>query len=299
VDAEKIEAVEQLIIDGGPMGKAVTVQKLKLNKIKLGKNSRLSISKEELSGLMQSIKELGLLQPIGVVKNGDGYEVCYGNRRFMACSKLGFTNIPAIVHEKKKESDIDLKNLTENIQRRNISLSEAGRYLELLLAGGLSESEAAVRMGVAKSYVRSALAAYREVPTKYRKDLEINVSGGRPKKTPGKITVSVANAISNARRRCRLTAEETEKLFDLAKDEKFQIENTQHYALALKEGKKNPLLVVDKLKYISVRFAITQDEHDRLMRDFVIDGPFQSINGLIRAILEGKKSVKISLGRQV
>lgn len=51
------------------------VKELPVNKIKLGRNSRLDIKNEELSGLMQSIESEGLLQPIGVVKRGRGYEV--------------------------------------------------------------------------------------------------------------------------------------------------------------------------------------------------------------------------------
>jgi len=63
------------------------VEEIPVKKIKLGSNSRLDIEKEELDGLMTSIQEVGLLQPIGVRPAGAKFEVTYGNRRFLACRK--------------------------------------------------------------------------------------------------------------------------------------------------------------------------------------------------------------------
>lgn len=277
----------------------VVVQKMALNKIKLGKNSRLSVSKEELDGLMQSIKEVGLLQPIGVAKNGTGYEICYGNRRFMACSKLGFTNIPVIVHERKKESDIDLKNLTENIQRRNIGLAEAGRYIELLKKEGLTTGEIGVRLGVTRGYISACLQAYEEVPAKFRNDLELAIGAGSKRETKkgyGKIAVTSAKAIINAAKSYGLDEEQKEKLFSAAKsDERFLTENTRKYAAALKSGAKDPIAAVKPLQHINCQFWMSKDDVADLQKRFVDDGPFRSLNGLFKAVLSGKKSLKINV----
>jgi ParB/RepB/Spo0J family partition protein len=295
------QAEQQLIIEGGPMAnnQRVVVQKMALNKIKLGKNSRLSVSKEELDGLMQSIKEVGLLQPIGVAKNGSGYEICYGNRRFMACSKLGYKNIPVIVHERKKESDIDLKNLTENIQRRNIGLGEAGRYIELLKKEGLTAGEIGVRLGVSKGYIDACISAYEEVPAKFRNDLELSIgAGGKkdPKKRYGKIAITSAKAIVNAAKSYGLDSEQKEKLFSAAKsDERFLTENTRKYAAALKNGAKDPIGAVKPLTHVSCQFWMAKDDLADLERRFVDDGPFRSLNGLFKAILSGKKSLSVKI----
>lgn len=277
----------------------VIVEKLSLNKIKLGKNSRLSVSEEELSGLMQSIKEVGLLQPIGVVKNGTGYEICYGNRRFMACSRLGFTHIPVILHEKKKESDIDLKNLTENVQRRQISLAEAGRYMELLVKEGLSRAEISVRLGVSKGYVDNCIAAIREVPKEYRDDLDIKVEkGNKTKRTPGKISVRAAMAILSARKSFRLDNEQAKLLFKAAKGEdSFDASNVKKYASAIKSGEKDFINTVPKIRTVNVNFSITDKDYRELYEKHIENGPFRSLSGLAQAVLRQEKNVKFNIIR--
>lgn len=288
---------QHLNITEGPMAKhgAVMIQDLPLNKIKLAKNSRLNVTDSEIAGLMQSIKKVGLLQPIGVMKNGSGYEICYGNRRFLAASKLGYTSIPAVVHNKKEETDADLKNLTENIQRRNISLPEAGRYMSLLHKEKLSYAEIAIRLGVSRTYVESCLRAYSEVPKEFQKDLDVRVTGDKTK-TPGKIAITVANAIGVARRKYQLDPNQVKSLFQAAKsDDRFALENVGKYAAAMKDGKKDFVGAAPKLCHIQHQFWISQTTKDALERKFVEGGPFKSLSGLFSAILKGEKSYKIDI----
>lgn len=271
---------------------------LPLSKLKMNKNSRINVQSSDVSDLMSSIKENGLLQPIGVVKKGSEYEVCYGNRRAMAAKKLGWTKIPAIIQDSGKAFDADIKNLTENIQRRNISLAEAGRYMEMLIKEGLKHTEISARLGVAKSYVQSCLAAYRDVPIQFREDLEVKVAN--KKTTPGKIPMHVASAIVNARKGVGLTVAQTNQLFEAAKkSDNFIPENVRKYAIALKTGKKNFLKEVQPLKQVVTRFLVTENEYERLYQKHVVDGPFNSMGGLLNAILAGKvnERVKISEGK--
>lgn len=295
-DGEQIETEQKLTIFGGEMGKgqSAEVQKIQMNKIKLGGNSRLSsMSSEELSGLMQSIKKVGLLQPIGVAKNGNGYEVCYGNRRFMACSRLGHSHIVAVIHEKKE--DISIKNLTENVQRRNISLEEIGRFVTLLKEEGLSYAEVAVRLGTSKKYVTDCLAAFSKVPKEYRKDLEVNVSkDNKTKRMPGKISISVAREIITAGKNYNLSADQTKSLFKAAKSEdSFTKENISKYAGAIKNGKKDFINSVNPVKHFSVNIILDEAEYDALVDKHITNGPFKSISKLILSILKGEKDVKL------
>lgn len=278
-------------------GGSVEVQNLPVNKIKISKNSRMSVSPDELDGLMQSIKETGLLQPIGVVKSGGGYEICYGNRRYLAVTKLGLSRIPAIVHEKKREHDIDIKNLTENVQRRNVSMAEVGRYLELLKDGGLSNAEAAVRLGVTKGYVENCVRAYQEVPTQFRDDLEIQVGKHNDRKRiPGKIAISTANKIANARRHHRLSHADTVKLFKAAKsNDNFSAENIDKYAVAIKQGIPDFVESVEPIHRVCVNFYIAESEKEKLTVKYITGGPFKSIPQLCAAILRGEKAVKIDI----
>lgn len=275
----------------------MSVQEMSLNKIKLAKNSRLHMNHEDLSELMASIKQVGLLQPIGVVKNGSGYEVCYGNRRFLAVSKLGIQKIPVIVHSSKRAHDSEIKNLTENIQRRNLTLAEAGRYIDLLQTEGLTSAEVAARLGVGTSYVKNCLDAYRKVPAEFRDDLEIRVTD--KKKSAGKIAIKTAQAILSAEKTYRLEKPQVTALFKAAKTSDDFIEaNVNKYAKAIKSGEKNFLQSVRPLKQINTVFFIEEREHDRLMAEYVTDGPFKSLSGLFQAILEGKKAVKVKMANR-
>ena len=297
--------VERLTIEGAPMASngKVTIEKIPLNKIKLNKNSRLNIDPDELDGLMQSIKQEGLLQPIGVVKSGSsGYEICYGNRRYLAVSKLGLASIPAIVHEKQKETDVDIKNLTENIQRRNISLAEAGRYIDLLEQQGLSRSEAAVRMGVSRTYVDACLTAFNEIPKEFRDDIEIKVMGGRDnasRTAPGKISVNVARQILSQHKQGKINRSQVKKLLSDAKsNSKFNQNKISEYSKALALGKKDYLSAVVDEKYVVLKFFITESHRRDLEKKYVDDGPFSTLHSLMYAILRGEKSVPIKLRRE-
>jgi ParB/RepB/Spo0J family partition protein len=291
------EQGEKLTITEGPMNKSgpISIQNMPLNKIKLAKNSRLNVSDEEIAGMMQSIKEVGLLQPIGVSKSGTGYEICYGNRRFMACSKLGMKRIPVIIHTNKTEIEGDLKNLTENLQRRNISLSEAGRYMQMLRESGLSAAEIAVRLGVSKSYIQHCLNAFSEVPAEFRDDLEMRTTMDK-KKTPGKIPITTATAILSAKKSHNLKAEDVRKLFKSAKsDDAFSVDNLPRYVSAIKQGKKDPVKETTPLKHMKVQFYISLDHYEELERRHVQEGPFQTMNGLFVAILKGEKSQRVKV----
>lgn len=289
---------DQFTIENGAMGKGnvISVRKLALNKIKMSRNSRLAVSKDELAGLMQSIKETGLLQPIGVVDCGNGsFEVCYGNRRFIACSKLGYSHIPAMVHQLKKKSDVDMKNLAENIQRRNISLAEAGRYILLLEGEGLSAAEIAVRLGVSTSYIRSCQIAYKEVPEKYRDDLEVKVlKNGLTKTEAGKIPISTAQKIISADKSYSLTTKQKNLLFEAAKnDPDFVPESINKYAISLKSGTTDFVKAIKPIRHIRLQFMISESEANTLEKKFIDDGPFRSLSALFLAILRGEKNVHV------
>lgn len=293
-----VEQVQSLAFEGMPMsnkGQSVTIVRMPLNKIKLGRNSRAKIDKDELEGLMESIKSIGLLQPIGVVKSGTGYDIAYGNRRFLACSKLGLSHIPAIVHTYKKTSEIDIKNLAENVQRKNISLTEVGRYVKLLKGEGMSTGEIAVRLGASRSYVETCEKAYGQVPKEFRDDL-VSVVGGNSKKQPGKIPVGAAMGILNSVRTYNLDANQERKLFQAAKNaDHFEPKMIPKYAKQIKSGNNNFMKTEKPVKHMRIDLMITQKHFDDLTVKYVDDGPFNSVTALLKAVLKGEKSVKIEI----
>jgi ParB family transcriptional regulator, chromosome partitioning protein len=107
-----------------------------------------------LTGLMSSIQDKGLLEPIIVRPTGDGFEVVAGMRRFEACKKLGLRRIPAHVVELDDREAFEV-SLLENIQRETLNPIEEARafkeYVEEFGYGG--ETELAHKIGKSQEYV--------------------------------------------------------------------------------------------------------------------------------------------------
>lgn len=75
----------------------------------------------EIDGLAATIADHGLLQPLGVIKNGrDHYQVVYGNRRRLAALKLGLERVPCILLDADDPQSL-VRQLTENLQRRDLN----------------------------------------------------------------------------------------------------------------------------------------------------------------------------------
>ena len=107
-----------------------------------------------LSGLMLSIQDKGLLEPIIVRPVEEGFEVVAGMRRYEACRKLGWRRLPAHVVELDDREAFEV-SLLENIQRETLNPIEEARafrnYVEEFGYGG--ETELARRIGKSQEYV--------------------------------------------------------------------------------------------------------------------------------------------------
>lgn len=283
---------------GHKITKAQDHAMVKINKIKMSRNSRTKAT-EGLDGLKASIAEIGLLQPIGVVKRDSGYEITNGNRRFLACSELGWSDIPAVIHnEDLTEEQVDIINLAENIQRRNISPIEVGKYIERLLDEGVTQKEIAAKLGVNVTFAKHCLDAYREVPKDFRDDVVIGSQAGGQKGAPaGKFSLGVTRAILSSRRKFDLKPEELKKLFTAAKgSDNFNEATVDRFASAIKSG-KNPDKTVEKMVPINMRFFVTERHQQELEERYVQPGPFRTLKGLFEAILKGEKAVKVEILR--
>ena len=93
---------------------------------------RMNFDSEALEELADSIRTLGLIQPITVRRKADGrYQIIAGERRFRACKLAGLSEIPAIVLDRDDRAAAQIA-LIENIQRENLNpLEEALAYKSL------------------------------------------------------------------------------------------------------------------------------------------------------------------------
>jgi ParB family chromosome partitioning protein len=107
-----------------------------------------------IKGLMLSIQDKGLLEPIIVRPAETGFEVVAGMRRFEACKKLGWRRLPAHVVELDDREAFEV-SLLENIQRETLNPIEEARafrnYVEEFGYGG--ETELARRIGKSQEYI--------------------------------------------------------------------------------------------------------------------------------------------------
>jgi ParB family chromosome partitioning protein len=103
--------------------------------------------------LAASIQVHGVLQPIIVAPDGDGYEVIAGNRRLKAAVRAGLVRIPAIVKPHLDDHSKYLINLVENIQRVDLNAKERVEAIRHLASSGLGVREISRGTGLAPSTI--------------------------------------------------------------------------------------------------------------------------------------------------
>ena len=158
--AQEPESVNTIVPPTGEERTAVPASKVKIDITKIEANPfqpRKMFDEDSLEELAQSLHTQGLLQPIAVRQVGDRYQIIAGERRFRAAQRLGWSELPAQVHEVDDRQMAELA-LTENIQRKDLNAIEKAisfsNYLEIY--GGTHE-ELAKRLEVNRSTVTNIL----------------------------------------------------------------------------------------------------------------------------------------------
>jgi ParB family chromosome partitioning protein len=118
---------------------------------------RQVFDEDALAELTHSIREFGVLQPVVVRADGDGYELVMGERRLRAALAAGLETIPAIV--RSTADDAMLRDaLLENIHRAQLNpLEEAAAYQQLLEEFGTTHEELAHRIGRSRPQVSNTI----------------------------------------------------------------------------------------------------------------------------------------------
>lgn len=112
---------------------------------------------ESLEELSRSIKDYGILNPLSVRIRGSRYELVAGERRLRAAKLAGFKEVPCILLDVNME-DASLIALVENLQRRDLDfIEEANGINQLIRMFGMSQEEAARRIGKSQSAVANKL----------------------------------------------------------------------------------------------------------------------------------------------
>lgn len=149
---------------------------------------RTSHCPEEQNQLTESVRELGLLQPLIVYEESARYSLVDGYRRFITCGELGLDDVPAIVLTTKPDSDtLLLTQLAANSMRLDLRPTEkAMAYQRLKESRRLSNAELAKILHVSKSAI-TEIMSYLNLPGEAKSLLD-----------SGQLAGSTAYAISRA-----------------------------------------------------------------------------------------------------
>ena len=148
-----------LIDDFSASESTQTVTSLPLQKVEPNPNQpRHRFDEEELQALADSISEHGILQPLAVRKmEGGFYQIIAGERRWRAARLAGLQEVPVVVVEADDKPVMELA-LIENLQRQDLNpMEEAEGYRVLTEEYGLTQEEAAARVGKSRPAVANAL----------------------------------------------------------------------------------------------------------------------------------------------
>ncbi len=181
---------------------------------------RMQFSEDELEGMARSIKEQGIIQPLLVRKDDNGYEMVTGERRLRAAKKAGLGQVPVIV---KTVTDTDLleMSIVENVQREDLNpMEEAEAYYQLIAKFDLTQDQVAARVGKSRSAVANFLRL-RQLPEQIKADI-INgaLSMGHARALLGASNSAQQNAAWRAVVSKGLSVRETERLINRLKAEK-------------------------------------------------------------------------------
>lgn len=136
------------------------VRRVTMGKIDLREaQHREVIDLEGITELAESIRTLGLLNPVTLEKGKEGrYTLIAGRRRLTACAQLGWDTIPCIVVD-LTGIDVEIARFDENLQRLNLNAVEEGKAIQqVLVEYDLTEQELADRLRKSVGWISQRVA---------------------------------------------------------------------------------------------------------------------------------------------
>jgi ParB family chromosome partitioning protein len=192
--------------------KNVPIKQIRPNRL----NPRLDFNASRLNELAESIKEVGLLEPVILRPVGENYEVVVGERRYRASQQAGLSSIPAVIRDYTDDEVVQL-NLIENVQREELSAVEKGKVCQYLLANCRdrypTQAAIAKKIGVAPETVSAWLKTTKFVPQDVQSYIAPSaISGDVPEgKIDYQTAVRVGRIVEEPERRVEIIKKLAEK----------------------------------------------------------------------------------------
>ena len=184
---------------------------------------RSAFDQDAMEELADSIRTLGLIQPITVrKKSNDRYQIISGERRFRASKMAGMNEIPAYIRETDDQGMLEMA-IVENIQREDLDPIEVAlSYQRLIEECNLTQEQMATRVGKKRASVTNYLRLLK-LPAKIQHDLKVGLlSVGH-----AKVLLGVENQ------------EIQEKLCDLVIKEELSVRQLENMIRKMEKG-ENP-----------------------------------------------------------
>lgn len=263
-------------------------REVEISNIKSLENIRTRIKDADIQELMQSIKQQGLLEPIGVWQTEKGeYIIAYGNRRFIACEKLGWKTITAKILGELSFEDLLIINTSENLHRKENTVAELGRICHLLEEKGLSKGEIAVRLAIPMQRVVIAINSFEKIPEKHRSDIVF--MQGSKRRRMGKIPASIYNILMSINQELRLSTNDFDKLLGVVKQKELSTSQIKLLGVLLKQGSSvaEALKELDNYNVRRISLPISKKVEEKMIEDNKLAGS-SKISKLFKLILQGK-----------
>ena len=195
---------------------------MKINMVEPNREQpRKNFEEDALLELADSIKQMGVLQPLIVRKKKDYYEIIAGERRWRAAKLAGLKEVPVIIKDYTEQEIVEIA-LIENIQRENLNpIEEAMAYKKLLEEFHLKQDEVAERVSKSRTAVTNSMRL-----------LKLNEKVQQ---------MIIDDMISTGHARALLAIDDQEQQYILANkvfDEKLSVRETEKLIKELKNPKK-------------------------------------------------------------
>ena len=239
------------------------LKEIPLKDIVIKENCRVIIDEDKIKELADSIKELGLQQPVGVYEPVNGkYEFRFGQRRILACRKLGLTTIMAVMKKRpalERDATIDhlYSNCVENLQRKNPTFPEYGRAISRLHDElKIPLEDIAAKLGKDVRLLRKCHKAWTYLPEALRSKVKFMEKRGR---TGGGVGVDVAVRIAGLKKKYGLSKSNQAKLFKHVDAEEMTKDNIMTLGNILKDGTDFNGAIAQMGKYKSYYVEVIAD----------------------------------------
>ncbi len=133
---------------------------------------RKRFSNDELQELAETIKNVGIIEPVVVRKLGQRFQLISGERRWRAASLAGFKNVPAVIKNVDDLGALEM-GIIENVQREELSAIEEARAYELWMnQTGLKPADIAQRVGKDRSTITNLIRLLK-LPAEVQSKIEL------------------------------------------------------------------------------------------------------------------------------